>query len=227
MAYQFTNVARECREFGKASTRLLLMVLASCADQKGTCNPSYACLMHWAKVSRSTLAAALRELEDVGVLHRQNRYNRSTIYTLSIEKMEELRDPFTRRVAATEQSVTEKFEGPLMDYYEICELVNEQTGNAEFGSEGRIHVEDVEGFVVMQEDPDKAIAVLLWVLKLNQSGAWHTGTGKGSPGMKRLRDWNFVVETYSTMLKLYEQEHPETPDQDESNFDDEENTQYD
>jgi DNA-binding transcriptional ArsR family regulator len=221
MAYQFTNVARECREFGKASTRLVLMVLASCADQKGVCNPSYACLMHWAKVSKSTLAAALKELEDAGVLHRQNRYNRSTIYTLSIEKMEELRAPFSRRVsaAATEQTQTEDSDNSYMDYREICELVNEQTGNAEFGSEGRIHVEDVEGFVVMQDDPDKAIAVLRWFLETNQKGELRSVSKTFGPGVRPWKDWDQLTGIYPLMVKCYDQEHPKTRDQDESNFD--------
>src|ERR1700722_13946842 len=170
MAYQFTNVARECQLFGKASTRLVLMVLASCADKTGVCHPSYACLCHWTKMSRATLASALAELDGSGVLRRDNRYRRSNIYTLSIEKLEELREPFKRAAAASDEPDAD----PRLDYYEICKLVNEQTGNAEFGGEGRLHLEDVAVFVESQENPSKTSAVLRWFLELNQQGELHS-----------------------------------------------------
>ena len=94
MAYQHSQLARECSEVTTPSARLVLMVLASAMDKdKHTCFYRYATLLHYTKISRSTLALALREIEASGLITREHRYCHSNIYHWHPEVAESLRDP--------------------------------------------------------------------------------------------------------------------------------------
>ena len=94
MAYQHSQFARECSAVTTPSARLVLMILASAMDKdKHTCFYRYATLLHYSKLSRSTLATALKEIEACGIITRQHRYRQSNIYVWHPEVAEQLRDP--------------------------------------------------------------------------------------------------------------------------------------
>ena len=97
MAYQHSQFARECSAVTTPSARLVLMILASAMDKdKHTCFWRWQTLLHYSKLSRSTLAMALNEIEGCGIVTRHHRYRQSNIYVWHPEVAERLRDPVTQ-----------------------------------------------------------------------------------------------------------------------------------
>ncbi len=97
MAYQHSQLARECSTVTRPSARLVLMILASAMDKdKHTCFWRWTTLLHYSKLSRSTLATALNQIEACGIITRQHRYRRSNIYVWHPDVAEQLRDPVTQ-----------------------------------------------------------------------------------------------------------------------------------
>ena len=89
------NLVRECEEIHDPRTRLLAMILASCADWKTyECRPSYKCLIHWTKFAKSTLHRHLDKLVDIGILESDRRYRRSSVYKFNVERLQKLAKPF-------------------------------------------------------------------------------------------------------------------------------------
>jgi len=101
MAYQHSQFARECSAVTTPSARLLLMILASAMDKDThTCFWRWKTLLHYSKLSRSTIASALNEIEVSGIITRQHRYRQSNIYMWHPDIAEQLRDPVTQEAEA-------------------------------------------------------------------------------------------------------------------------------
>lgn len=97
MAYQHSQLARECSAVTTPSARLVLMILASAMDKdRHTCFWRWKTLLHYSKLSRSTLALALNEIEASGIVTREHRYRQSNIYVWHPDGAEQLRDPVTQ-----------------------------------------------------------------------------------------------------------------------------------
>jgi DNA-binding MarR family transcriptional regulator len=114
MAYQHSQLARECSAVRTPSARLVLMILASAMDKdKHTCYWRWKTLLHYSKLSRSTLAAALKEIEACGIVTRQHRYRQSNIYVWHTDVAEGLRDPVKQE--SEERSQEAKSEASAWD----------------------------------------------------------------------------------------------------------------
>ena len=97
MAYQHSQLARECSAVTTPSARLVLMILASAMHKDThTCFWRWKTLLHYSKLSRSTLALALNEIEASGIVTREHRYRQSNIYVWHPDVAEQLRDPVTQ-----------------------------------------------------------------------------------------------------------------------------------
>lgn len=115
MAYQHSQLARECSAVTTPSARLVLMVLASAMDIKThQCFWTYGCLLHYTKLSRSTLAKALAEIEQAGIITRRQRMNRSNIYIWKPDVAEALREQYKSRKESSEL-LTVNVDGEEMD----------------------------------------------------------------------------------------------------------------
>lgn len=115
MAYQHSQLARECSAVTTPSARLVLMVLASAMDTKThLCFWTYGCLLHYTKLSRSTLAKALAEIEQAGIIVRRHRMNRSNVYIWKPGVAEALRDQYKPRKESS-QPLTVNVDGEELD----------------------------------------------------------------------------------------------------------------
>jgi len=74
------NVVTEITSTQKA----ILVALADRADERGFCYPSYEDICRRSCASRKTLVMALKALEEKGLITRNRRYSKSTVYRCNI-----------------------------------------------------------------------------------------------------------------------------------------------
>jgi hypothetical protein len=99
-AFRYLNAAMACQDRFRDShvAMLVLRSLAHHADYKtGVSMPGYDTLMYESGTcSRTLVADILRRFELLGILTKKKRMNNSTVYTLSLTRMHELRKPFLK-----------------------------------------------------------------------------------------------------------------------------------
>lgn len=94
MAYNHSQLGRECGAVKTPSARLLLMVLASAMDKdKHTCNWRVSTLLHYTKLSEATYKRAMNEIELAGIVTRDKRLGKSSTFIWHPDVAESLRDP--------------------------------------------------------------------------------------------------------------------------------------
>jgi DNA-binding transcriptional ArsR family regulator len=71
--------------------RLVLLALADQANDKGLCWPKAETLRLRAGLSEPHLYKALKQLRDLGVLRCHRRFNKSTLYKLAAEQLENMK----------------------------------------------------------------------------------------------------------------------------------------
>lgn len=74
---------------GVSSTqKAILVALADRADANAQCYPSYEDICGRSGATRNTVASALSAFEERGILKREQRHNKSTVYTLNLTSTE-------------------------------------------------------------------------------------------------------------------------------------------
>lgn len=85
MSFKLVDMALETNY--PATTKLLLVVLAEYADDKGMCYPSWETLMRRCSIlHKSTLSRHIKILEKDGVLKRKQRFGKSNIYYIDFDE---------------------------------------------------------------------------------------------------------------------------------------------
>lgn len=67
-----------------ASEKAVLIALADRADAQNCCFPSYDDICHRACAQRRTVSRAIQHFEELGLISRQKRFGKSTVYQLNI-----------------------------------------------------------------------------------------------------------------------------------------------
>jgi hypothetical protein len=94
VAYNHSQLARECGAVKTPSARLLLMVLASAMDKdKHTCAWRVSTLLQYTKLSMPTYKRAMNEIELAGIITRDKRLGKSNTFIWHPDVAESLRDP--------------------------------------------------------------------------------------------------------------------------------------
>jgi hypothetical protein len=86
-------------------TRLVLLALADQANDKGVCWPSAEVIMARAGLSEPHMYKALSRLKEMSVLKCHRRFNRSTLYKLDADKLEDMK--LTKRKVLTNGETNE------------------------------------------------------------------------------------------------------------------------
>lgn len=68
------------------SEKLILVKLADNSNDDGECWPSWAHIMNQTGCSRSTVARAITQFENAGILTRQRRKNKTTVYQFVLDR---------------------------------------------------------------------------------------------------------------------------------------------
>jgi hypothetical protein len=161
------------------------MVLASSADwHTFSCQISWDCLLHWTKISRGSLHSSIKNMRETGILEVRTNYKSASIFTFNIERLKELAEPWSRtekaqakrRQPTPEELERDKGGEPeqVHDavYADFADCFNQKMRFG-FGSEHRVHLDEVKELVESQdEDPLFVLKVLRWFVEEWTAKRW-------------------------------------------------------
>jgi hypothetical protein len=180
------------------------MVLASAMDKdRHTCFWRWKTLLHYTKLSRSTLAAALNVIETSGIITRTHRYRQSNIYVWHPDIAERLRNPVTQEADAQDPETDDGNIDPEVRAVFLAELRSmfiPQTDRT------KPYEEEWLEFVA-DKDESNAIEILNWMLAENrehrlQESFPDMGTeqrGRRFKGITALKEaWTKITEAFAS-----------------------------
>lgn len=211
MAYQHSQFARECSAVTTTSARLVLMILASAMDkEQHTCFYRYATLLHYSKLSRSTLASALKEIEACGIITRQHRYRQSNIYVWHPEVAEQLRDPVRQESEDRSQEAQAEAGGWDAEAPEVTPddrviFLGELRTMFVPQPEGTKPYEEEWLEFVSDKDEREAMTILKWMLAENRASRLHEHLPAVAAGRPLRFKMASLKASWSSILKAYAQ----------------------
>lgn len=211
MAYQHSQLARECSAVTTPSARLVLMILASAMDKdKHTCFWRWKTLLHYSKLSRSTLASALKEIEASGIITRQHRYRQSNIYVWHTDVAEGLRDPVKQESEDRSQETQAEAVSWDSDVFEITPedrviFLGELRTMFVPQSDGTKPYEDEWLEFVSDKDEREAMTILKWMLAENRASRLREHLPTVAAGRPLRFKMASLKASWSSILRAYAQ----------------------
>lgn len=209
MAYQHSQVARECSAITTPSARLVFVILASAMDKDDdTCFYRYETLMHYCKLSQPTLSKALREIEETGIITRKNRYRQSNIYQWHRAVAESFRDPIRKHEPATED--VPPAESILADEYteddliQLAERFNSSMGFKPDMTDFRCNSEKIVALMDGKRVGFRKLEIVVdCVIEASKERMLHKFIPNSDPSKQRL-SWRTVVHDWDHLVTMQE-----------------------
>ena len=167
MSFKCMTWASE-QKTGSATKKLILLLLADRANDKGTCYPSHTTISNDAEVSRRTVIRLLKELETMGLISIKNRSKdgkkTSNVYSLNfnLDVTSEAFNSDTVSHKPINNQYSEFFKKLWSDYSTFGKNKNFQTGSKEKANISYLKlsklITDDEVYTLVENEADKTYA---------------------------------------------------------------------
>ncbi len=149
------HVSKALKTKYKANAKLVLIVIADCADEDGFCYPSYSHIQKHASISsRNTVSDNLKILEKDGIIKKVSRFNDSNFYEIFPREYRNCTS------TATSTLTTKRVKGKTIRFTPPSEKEIES-----YCKEKKYHISYSEGFIDFYDSKN-------WMVGKNKMSKW-------------------------------------------------------